>query len=547
MSRKVLFVALTVLVNLGASLVAQKNLYEDEKLGFRMKIPDKWTTVPVQIDEKWIVAKFLSNRSYETKSRDYTDYGEHKPLLQVIWFSDEARKLRVEEEQRGDTTYIAKNVPYRDYKDYLKRNIAEGYYIDKEESETEAGVACTKFQVKIEKMSSMKRRYTTWVFRVDDGELAVQMEVLEDHYQKLEPMVLSALRSFKLIPRATNATSGPTTGGSGGKSGELVADLWTKDREQWRKLSANERQLRRKQIEEQRMALMQKDLPEGWTVRRTKRYLVLSHGDSKFTDRLVDAAEAFRLWLEDQFDEVSDEYVMQGVIRICADYDEARAYAMGSGNWDSFNSDNREVISYQDKSEGNSGTGFGRLFVGLMDQYLYDKDALLYTDLPMWLHSGLYSCVATAKMKGRKLEFEPDDWENEAIREAERGEKFLPLKEIMSPKAEDREVPREFWAQAARWLRYIDGPGQKRSELKGFVLKYMQQTIKASEELEREGGHRVRNDAKTEEEEEKQAKDRANYWKKRRTAVLQKIEKQLGWSDETWASLEKAFYQYMKK
>lgn len=543
-----LLLGLFCISGLVAPAVAQKGLYEDDKQGFRIKIPDKWTVVPVQIDEKWIVAKFLSNRSYETKSRDFTDYGEHKPLITIIRFSDEARKLRVEEEKKGDTTYIAKNAPFRDYKDYLKRNLSEGYYIDKETQDTEAGVPCTKFQVKIEKGATMKRRLTTWVFRGDDGEFAVEAEVLEDHYQKLEPQVLSALRSFKLIPRATDASSGPLTGGNGnGSSGGLVADMWTKDREQWRKLSASERQTRRKQVEEQRMALVTKDIPAGWTVKRTKRYLVLSHGDMKFTNRLVDAAEAFRGWLEDEFSDVSDEYVMQGVIRVCADYDEARAYLKGSSNYDSFNADDREVVSYQDKGEGNSGTSYGRLFAGLMDQYLYDKDSYLYSNLPMWLHSALYTYVSASKAKNGKLTLEPDDWENDMIREAERNNAFMPLKEIMGVKGEDRDVKREFWAQAARLLRFIEGPGKKRPELKGFLVTYMKETIKAAETLDANGGNRLRNDAKTEEEEEQQAKDRSNYWKKRRTAIMEMIDKQLNWSDETWASLEKAFHDYMKK
>lgn len=531
---------LVLAAGLTAPVIGQKGLYEDEKRGYRMKLPDKWTIVPVQIDEKWIVGKFLSNRSYESKSRD--SYGEHKPLLQVIWFSDEARKLRVEEEKKGDTTYIAKNVPYRDYKDYLKRNLSEGFYIDKEIEDTEAGAPCTKFQVKIEKNASMKKRLTTWVFRGDDGELAVEFEVLEDHYQKLEPMILAGLRSFKLIPR-TSVVAGPTTG----SGGDLVADMWTKNRPEWRRLSAKERENRRKQIEEQRMVKMQQDLPAGWTVKRTKRYLVLSHGDAKYTARLVEAAEAFRAWLESEFDSVSDEYVMQGVIRVCADWDEARAYVKGSGNYDSFNADDREVVSYQDKGEGNSGSGWGRLFAGLMDQYLYDKDSLLYTNLPSWIHTALYAYVTTAKVKGGKLVMEPDDWENEAIREAERADAFMAPKEIMGEKAEDKDTKREFWAQATRLLRFIVGPGQKRSELKDFLVTYMKGTIQAAEEIDKAGGNRISTDAKTEEEEERQAKDRAQYWKKRRMAVMEKIDKQLNWSEETWAGLQKSFHAYLKK
>lgn len=529
----------------GPVLAQKAGIHQDTKRGFALKIPEKWTTVPVQIDEKWIVAKFLCNRSYETKSRDFTDYGEHKPVLQVIEFSDEARKLRVNEEQRGDTTYISKNVPYRDYKDYLKRNLSEGFYVDKEVAGTEAGVACTKFSVKIEKGAQMKRRLTTWVFRAEGGEFAVECEVLEDHYEKLEPMVLAALKSFKLIPRTTAATEAAVTGGKGGDA------MWTKDREQWRKLTKEDRQGRRKRIEEDRMGKMQKELPAGWTAKRTKHYLVLSHADQKFTTRLVEAAEAYRTWLESSFDGVSDEYVMQGIIRVCADSDEAQAYVKGSNNYDSFNADDREVVTYQDKGEGNAGTDWGRLFSGMMDQYLYDKDSLLYTNLPTWLHSALYAYVSAAKMRGGKLVLEADDYENDEIRDAGRTDAFLGLKEIMGTKAEEREAgkapPRSFWAQATRWLRFIVGPGQKKPELKDFLVRYMQSTITAAAALEADRMSGVRGAANTEEEEEQRAKENKDFWKRRRIEVMARITTELGWSDSSWLSLEKDFHEFMKK
>ena len=542
---------LVLLASLAASALAQKGQYEDLKRGYRLKVPDKWTLVPVQIDEQWIVAKFLSNKSYEAKARDLTEGGaSHKPFVQVIWFSDEARKLRVNEETRGETTYISKNAPYRDYKDYLKRNLSEGYFFDGETEETEAGVACTKFQVKIDKNSSMRRRLVTWIFRTDDGELAVECEVLEDHYQKLEPMVLATLRSFKLIPKDATST-GPVTGGAGTGAGPGGGDLWKHDRPEWRKLSTRERQVRRKQIEEARIQEYLKDVPKGWEVSRTKRYLVLSHADKKFTKRLVDAAEAYREWLEATFDSVSDEYVMQGVIRVCADRDEAGAYVRGSGNFDSYNSDNREVVFFQDKSAGNTGDYYGRLFIGLLDQYMYDKDPLLYTDLPLFMHWALYQYVASAKVKGKKLILESDTDEDNTIRELERKNGFWPLKELMGPRIEDvekREEFEEFYGQSARLLRFIvDGPGQKEAQFKGFMQSYMINVIAEAEALEAVRRDTVRETATTEAEEEQQAKDRSQYWKKRRIDVLKKVNEKLGWTDEVWAGLEKSFHEYLRK
>ena len=529
---------------------AQKpGIHEDGKKGFRVKVPEKWTTVPVQIDEKWIVAKFLSNRSYEAKSRNPGEGGEHKPLIQVIEFDDEARKLRIDEEKRGDTTYMQKNAPYRDYKDYLKRNIGEGWYIEKEEAATEAGVACTKYSVRIEKGASMKRRLITWVFRGEKGEFAVECEALEDHLEKLQPTMLATLKSFKLIPRTTIEATASYTGGGGGDA------IWVKDRQQWRQLPIEERQRRRKRIEEERMEKMQKDLLPGWTAKRTKHYLVLSHADAKYTARIVEAVEAYRTWLEDSFDTVSDEYVMHGVIRVCADADEAATYLKGSNNSDSFNADNREVVTYQDKSEGNAGIGWGRLFMGMFDQYTYDKDALLYTYLPLWIHRGLHGYVASAKIKGGKLLIEPTDEENNRIRESGRADTFLPLKELMGPKLEseiktstdaERDDYARLLAQGVRLVRFFYGSGSKEKALEGFVVDYMKRTITLAEQMDRDRRNRPA-EANSEEEELKRTNETKTYWKRSRTDVIERIQKDQGWSEEVWSSLQKAFHEYLKK
>ncbi len=541
---------LCALASLAVPAAAQKQgIHEDTKKGFRIKVPEKWTTIPVQIDEKWIVAKFLSNRSYETKTRDATGGGEHKPTIYVIEFDDEARKLKVEEERRGDTTYVAKNRPYRDYKDYLKRNVGEGWYIDKEESTTEAGVPCTKFQVRIEKSANMKRRLITWLFRGEKGEMAVECDVLEDHFEKLEPQMLAALKSFKLIPRTTVEATAAVTGENGADT------MWVTDRSKWKELPVEERQRRRKKIEEERMAKSQKDLLPGWTAKRTKHYLVLSHADAKYTKNIIDAVEAYRSWMEENFDVVSDEYVMHGIIRICADIDEASAYADTSSNSDSYNSDDREVVTWQDKSEGNAGIDWSRLFRGMFAQYIYDKDALLYNYLPTWMRTGLLGYVGGSRIKLGKLVNEPTDRENNYIREVERAGAFAALKELMGTKLEgemrtttdaERAAYWQWVAQTSRLVRYMYGPGAKTPQLKDFVVKYMKGTIALAEGMDAER-RQGRAAATTEEEEKANNDEDRNYWKRRHTEILEQLTKDLGWDEATWTSIQKAFHEYLKK
>jgi hypothetical protein len=543
-------VGLCALASLAVPAAAQKQgIHEDTKKGFRLKVPEKWTTIPVQIDEKWIVAKFLSNRSYETKSRGATGGGEHKPKIYVIEFDDEARKLKVEEERHGDTTIYAKNSPYRDYKDYLKRNVGDGgWYIDKEEKGTEAGVPCTKFQVRIEKGTELKRRLITWLFRGEKGEIAVECEVLEDHFEKLEPQMLAALKSFKLIPRTTVDATAAITGENGGDK------MWVTDRRLWKELPVEERQRRRKRIEAERMEKSQENLLKGWTPKRTKHYLVLSHADAKYTKTIIDAAETYRTWLEENFDSLSDEYVMHGIIRICADLDEARAYADTSRNSDSFNQDNREVVIWQDKSEGNAGINWSRLFRGIFAQYLIDKDELVVY-MPSWMQVGLFNYVGGSQIKLGKLVNEPSDMENNAIREVERAGAFAALKDLMGAKTEEgmkvstdaeRTAAWQWAAQTSRLVRYMYGPGAKTPQLKDFVVNYIKGTITLAESMEAE--RRQGRAAATTEEEEKANNDEDKaYWQRRRTEILLQLEKDRGWDDATWAAIQKAFHEYLKK
>ena len=41
-----------------------KGFYVNEELGFRVKVPEEWSEIPVRIDENWIVSKFLSKKTW---------------------------------------------------------------------------------------------------------------------------------------------------------------------------------------------------------------------------------------------------------------------------------------------------------------------------------------------------------------------------------------------------------------------------------------------------------------------------------------------------
>ena len=76
--------------------------YSNKKYGFKFKAPEKWAHVPVDIDEKWIVAKFISPKTYMPKRSEY--YIEHHPQIRVIAFHDEMvkrKKAKIEKSKNG--------------------------------------------------------------------------------------------------------------------------------------------------------------------------------------------------------------------------------------------------------------------------------------------------------------------------------------------------------------------------------------------------------------------------------------------------------------
>jgi hypothetical protein len=158
-------------------------------------------------------------------------------------------------------------------------------------------------------------------------------------------------------------------------------------------------------------------------------------------------------------------------------------------------------------------------------------------------------------MKSGKLVNEPDDEENNRIREVERAGAFAALKDLMGDKLEgemktsteaDRNAYFQWLAQTNRLVRYMYGPGAKNPHLKDFVLNYMRGTMAIAEGMDAER-RQGRAAATTEEEEKANNDEDKNYWKRRRSEILEKLNKDLGWDDATWASIQKGFHDYLKK
>lgn len=551
--------ATLALVSADASLIAQQSLrgrvFTDKSNGYQITIPKKWVRLPTNVDEKWIVGYFQSKKEWVGSAKAGDSLMGHKPYMKVILFDDAVIKRFVETYKEGDVTVKSLKHPYRDYKDYVKRHLSGGFFFAEEKAGTSRGLQVMKYQIKLEKLVQDKKRYIAWVFKGQGYKIAVEFEVLESQAAKLNRTVQAALSTFKMIPRAKNASA--TRGG--------VLDRTFTD-EEWAKLSAKERMEFRKEVDKARQAKMLKRLPQGWTATKSKHFLVISHTSKKRAKRVMDAAEAFRAWLNKRYGKVSDEYAMKAVIRICKNAEEYGSYHTGSSET-RFNFRNREIVLYNDFS--NVGINSGGMFWQIYGFFMQDKAPELLFSAPVWLDSGLDNYVSGAILKGRKLVFQRSVAEFTAFAHLRRmkegsiktARELMDLDEVGTFRlgVATEAMKLRLGSQVATFFRFLEGPGRRLKFLRGkdFIVDYMQAVRATAKKLDRKAGFTLTGskEATTEAEEEEQAEKSSQRWKEyaaqakaRRKEFLVTLRKEIdSWTPDQWKQLEKAYAAYHSK
>ena len=151
------------------------------------------------------------------------------------------------------------------------------------------------------------------------------------------------------------------------------------------------------------------------------------------------------------------------------------------------------------------------------------------------------------------MHFKPDDYEKEAFNKLRRKKGVKSARELMNMTwdgyMKGNKAGLHMDEQFVNLFRFLEGPGKKLKIFKGrdFVLEYMKESIAAAEKYlaEHEPG-RVKS-ADTEEEEENQASKQSEAAAKRRTAILQMVNKKLCiWSDKEWKTLNRAYARFCK-
>ncbi|MBK7644168.1 MAG: hypothetical protein IPJ19_14165 [Planctomycetes bacterium] len=509
--------------------------HKDARLGYQIQTPKNWSEVPTSVEERWVVAKCTSDKSYfwTDKSTGWTN--EHKPDMTTIAFVAEAVKERakVEQREKKDGTkevLIVYDSPYKDYEDYMKRRYSGGgWFVDKKEESKAGDVPVTCFEIKVEKLSyDGPKHILTWVYHLQDVDLAVQFECLESAWPKLQADMKRCLKSFKGIERSGEGLVQASTG----ESNFVAFD--------WDKLTPDERTAHKKKIEKLAQERAQKDLPDGWSAKQMGRFLVLNHGDDKFAKKMVERSEAVLKWLDTTFDFLGDkEYVRAPVLRICKDSAEYNAF-FKSSDW-SWN--NIEVVTYDDNG-GSTSYSIKNVISRLVDIWFQDRDRDLALGMPMWLRNGLSDLMEQANLDKGKLEFRTNYWIKDDVREVVRDGKALSPRQIMTMDAES------FWKE---WVNFqqgdalvaflVTGPAGKSKLSKEFLPNYMKALkgvlaeVKAEDE---KNGTLSNKPPSTEEEEDAQLKNQRDGIKKNQKRILdQTLERaSAGWSGDDWKKFE---------
>lgn len=515
--------------------------HKDEQLGFSFSVPDGYRAIPIAGEEQYVVAKWQSEREYADPKEGWS----HRPELKVVLFDPKGKKTAEVKEGADDVTRITVKNPYRTYKDWIKSDASGGRYVSKEEQLEVNGVPTTWYEVAYEKLTT-PRHGLAFVYHASDVDYCITVEVLEAQWDKLSPALVRAFKSFKIFPR------------KGTIKREVTGEddvIFTKDLS---KLSPVDRLRRRTLTFEKNLRLATERLTEGWFVKRSKNYVALSHASPKFTDLILDQAEAVRAYADATFGWFGEGLPGPEMFRICKDYDEERSFtdlSSRSGGW------TREITLSQKEGFWALGNLGGRIF----DRWLEDKNPRLRFGMPPWLGNGIREWIGSAYVKGSRLEFRPDGDLIVSLKLAAKQKKLIGPREMMqmssdelwkslestggSGPLDDRAWRTSASQQAAGLVRYLlAGPGKSSARTKDLLRVYvttLDQVLKEEDEKPPAGGESYKA-PQTEEEEDTRFKNRETYWKDHEKDLLKSVFERVfkEWTDADWAAFEKSYRSY---
>lgn len=549
--------AALVTTSLSTPVQAQK-VYRDNAYGFQMRIPKGFREIPISMDEKWIVAKFLYKRALEPKN----GWAERTPEIRVIVFPKvdmkqvvAARKRQTKVKTKGKNGSIIEitlqqylNNPFRNYQEYLRENYKKGGWFISDEKEMRIGdLPCVAKKIDVEDKMRDGLKSTLFAYEIDLGDAiyVVQLECLKDHDRKFTGSIRGSTKTFKDLPR-TEALR-PTV--STASDNTRVVDA-TK----LKKKTAAERKKERESVLKRAIAKAKEQLPKGWKHYNDGAFAVFYSCSSKFAKKVSKQANIMWRFMDDNFGYVGEEHSVGGILRICKDSAEGAAYADTSTR-SGVELTAREIVLWNDKDWGFGDYGSGRLNQRILSQYFADKNARLWWSLPPWLDWGMGLYIGALKLKGSKMICKPDEWDMEVIRESLRDGKFKDAKKLFVTRYGDFQATREDRVQCLAMVSFLMGKGRKHSKYGKTVQKYISSLDRRLRELEKkrkaawdEAIADAKDRAKKGEDDEKEKAAWDKEWKKDRKKIFDELFTEVfgDWKEKDWKNFDRAWRKASK-
>lgn len=505
---------------------------KDTRFGFQLRIPKDFSSIPLNIQERWIAAKLLYKRSIEPG-----EGGEAMtPELRVIIFPKVLVRDVVKgtlEKERGDAHLRRLDSPFRNYREYLRENYKKGgWHVAGEKSLEIDGLGARKLRIEVRDQKGdgkIKRVLLVWEIVGEDATYVLQFETLGEVEHRFLRTITKTAMSFKKI-------ASKASGSTGASRGDASSPEARREHREARLARARERALAM--------------LPPGWKSFEQPPYTIVYHVKKKYATRVAKQADKVWQWMLENFGYFGEDFPIGGIVRICKDESEASAYIHKSTR-SGRNEAPREIVVYEDKDWGWDHRCSGQLNTGIAKSFLADKSEYLWRALPPWLGDGLHSYVSSLRIKRGNLVSRPADPEMELIRDSLRKQAYEPIERILRSTAADYEAVgvNSRRIQAVMLVHFLLGKGQKDPKFRNLIPDYLAslherlRTLQGEfKKIEEEAALREANKRKYDKKKKDEDSPWMKAWKKRRDPIYDEcIEKTFDaeWTAKDWARLEK--------
>lgn len=382
---------------------AQKNLgdvYKDPDNAFQIRLPQKWTQIPVQSTAKNVIGRFTGPRVDINMGKDgepntvYYDQPELR-ILQILPKPTGSGPDPEDKDGEGEKPGEDGDSPEearRKLKEMEEARVAHSF---EEWVKKYSGFTGVRYEGQAKKGKTGKYETTEYrflakgklhdehvyalVYHLEGRDLAFVFE-LDDSpnaFPKWVDLFEKSAETFKEDKKAAPTAS----------------------KEDTNKAPAAEDERKKHQAEVAKIP--------GWYLDESKRYFLKAPAASKkFLEELKENVESLRSKLEEDFPSAKP-IVKKGVIRVCADVYEYRNFTQrGDLSHGSWNPQSQELVTY-DSSGKDAKSAQSGLCRSMLQQYLFYRNGEI--NVHPWFLEGMADYYGGARIKKGKIEVGPND------------------------------------------------------------------------------------------------------------------------------------------